>query len=141
VKPVPAGLESAGKKLWRSVLSVYELAPHELLLLERAARCADRLVKIDGMIAKTTPIVVGAVGQARPSPLYRQALEADLMLCKLLANWRPEDFRGFVRELIRDIKRHGMVRATTRELMPARAADCLAERSPVRGDAGRGGVA
>jgi hypothetical protein len=80
VKPVPAGLESAGKKLWRSVLSVYELAPHELLLLERAARCADRLVKIDGMIAKTTPIVVGSVGQARPSPLYRQALEADLML-------------------------------------------------------------
>jgi hypothetical protein len=76
VKPVPAGLESAGKKLWRSVLSVYELAPHELLL-ERAAGCADRLAKIDGLIAKTTPIIVGSVGQARPSPLYRQALEAD----------------------------------------------------------------
>jgi hypothetical protein len=67
VKPVPAGLESAGKKLWRSVLSVYELAPHELLLLERAARCADRWSSIDGLIAKTTPIVVGSVGQARPS--------------------------------------------------------------------------
>jgi len=38
-----------------------------------------------GLIAKTTPIVVGSLGQARPSPLYRQALEADLMLCKLLA--------------------------------------------------------
>lgn len=32
---------------------------------------------------------------------------------------RPEDFRGFVRELIQDIKRHGMDRATTRDLMPA----------------------
>jgi hypothetical protein len=85
VNPVPAGLESAGKKLWRSVLSVYELAPHELLLLERAARCADRLAKIDCLIAKSMPIVVGSLGQARPSPLYRQALEADLMLCKLLA--------------------------------------------------------
>ena len=84
MNPVPAGLESAGKKLWRSVLSVYELAPRELLL-ERAARCADRLAKIDCLIAKSTPIVVGSLGQARPSPLYRQALEADLMLCKLLA--------------------------------------------------------
>jgi hypothetical protein len=58
-----------------------------------------------------------------------------------VVDWRPEDFRGFVRELIQDIKRHRVDRATTRELMPARAADCLAEPSPVRGDAGRGGVA
>ena len=36
-----------------------------------------------------------------------------------VVDWRPEDFRGFLRELIQDIKRHGMVRATTRELMPA----------------------
>ena len=85
MKAVPDGLEANGRKLWRSVLAVYELAPHELLLLDRAARCADRLARIDGLIAKTTPIVVGSVGQARPSPLYRQALEADLMLCKLLA--------------------------------------------------------
>jgi hypothetical protein len=81
VKPAPAGLESAGKKLWRSVLAGYELAPHELLL-ERAARCADRLARIDRLIAKTNPLVVGSVG---PSPLYRQALEADLRLCRLLA--------------------------------------------------------
>jgi hypothetical protein len=85
VKVTPAGLESAGKKLWRSVLSVYELAPHELLLLERAARCADRLPRIDGLIAKSNPLVVGSVKQVRPNPLYRQAPEADLMLAKLLA--------------------------------------------------------
>jgi len=36
-----------------------------------------------------------------------------------VVDWRPEVFRGFERELIQDIKRHRMDRATTRELMPA----------------------
>jgi hypothetical protein len=29
-----------------------------------------------------------------------------------VVDWRPEVFRGFVRELIQDIKRHGMDRET-----------------------------
>ena len=36
-----------------------------------------------------------------------------------VVDWRPEVFRGFARELIQDVKRHGMDRAATRELMPA----------------------
>jgi hypothetical protein len=120
VKPTPAGLESAGKKLWRSVLSVYELAPHELLLLERAARCADPLAKIDRLIAKTTPIAVGSVGQRLRQRrigggclMRRPEGEHGLME---VVDWRPEIFRGFVRELI---QRHGTDPATARELMPA----------------------
>ena len=34
-----------------------------------------------------------------------------------VVDWRPEVFRGFVRELIQDIRRHGMDRATAHELM------------------------
>jgi hypothetical protein len=70
VKPAPAGLESAGKKLSPSVLSVYEPGPHELLLLERAARCAE---------------------------------EADLMLCKLLAELHLS--AEILTELERDVVR------------------------------------
>jgi hypothetical protein len=40
--------------------------------------------------------------------------EYDLME---VTDWRPEVFRGFARELIQDIKPHGMDRATTRERM------------------------
>jgi hypothetical protein len=86
VKASPAGLGSAGKTLWRSILRVYELNPAELLLLERACRCADRLASIDTLIAASKPLVVGSVGQVRPNPLYRQALEADAMLSKLLTD-------------------------------------------------------
>jgi hypothetical protein len=92
VKPVPAGLESAGKKLWRSVLSVYELAPHELLLLERAARCADRLVKYRRADREDDADCRRVGGSGQAVPLYRQALEADLMLCKLLAELASRRF-------------------------------------------------
>jgi hypothetical protein len=182
VKPTPAGLESAGKRLWRSALGVYEFALHKLQLLERAARCADRLAKDrrSGREDDADCRLVGRAGQA--ASVVPAGAGGGPDACKLLAelhlpaeippelerdvaaasapdrggclmrhpegvhglmeavDWSPEVFRGFVRELIQDIKRHGMDRATTRELMlpAALRTDWL---SPVRGDAGRGGVA
>lgn len=92
MKTTPASLEASGRKLWRSVLRTYELNPADLLLLDRACRCADRLARIDELVAISRPLVKGSVGQLRPSPLYAQANEADRMLAALLAQLNlPDD--------------------------------------------------
>lgn len=85
MKGAPAGLETAGKRLWRGITAVYELSPGELMLLERACRAADRAAKIDALIAKSQPLVKGSTGEnVRPNPLYRQAEDADRTLDMLI---------------------------------------------------------
>jgi hypothetical protein len=42
----PKGLQVRGRKLWHSVLQHYHLEGHELITLEQAARCADRLERL-----------------------------------------------------------------------------------------------
>ena len=42
----PPGLGTSGKRLWRSVVSEFELQVHEEILLLEAARCADRLDRL-----------------------------------------------------------------------------------------------
>jgi hypothetical protein len=40
-KPAPNGAKAAGKRLWSAVLTDYELAEHELVLLTQAVHVAD----------------------------------------------------------------------------------------------------
>ena len=77
----PDGLGSAGGELWRSIRSVYELAPHEEELLRQAARAVDLLDRINTELASSPLVVEGSTGQLRPHPLlgtvamHRQSLE------------------------------------------------------------------
>ncbi len=44
--PAPKGLGATGRRLWRAVLTDYELDQHEVLLLIEACRVADRLDRL-----------------------------------------------------------------------------------------------
>ena len=42
----PAGLKTAGRKLWKAMTSEFELGPHELLLLEESCHVVDACVEL-----------------------------------------------------------------------------------------------
>ncbi|MER5263073.1 hypothetical protein ABTZ99_13490 [Actinosynnema sp. NPDC002837] len=52
VGEVPAGLADAGRELWCSIAEEFELAPHELAVLEQAARVADQVALLDAVVAR-----------------------------------------------------------------------------------------
>jgi hypothetical protein len=68
----PDGLNAPGRRLWRSVVSAYDLEAPELAILNAAARCADALeqlqdtVKVEGTMLgdKAHPALVEARQQA-----------------------------------------------------------------------------
>jgi phage terminase small subunit len=76
----PEGLGRPGRKLWRSILAVYELSPAELVMLGRACRTADLLAQADTALAEDGLTVEGSVGQLRPHPLLRTLAELERVL-------------------------------------------------------------
>ena len=67
----PEGARTAGKRLWRAVLSDFELAEHEMALLRQAVRVADLcddlqrvmevegpMLRLDGQPPRTHPAVI-----------------------------------------------------------------------------------
>ncbi|MFI8778236.1 hypothetical protein ACIGH6_14285 [Brachybacterium paraconglomeratum] len=43
----PKGLGARGRRLWREITEAHELDPMQVVLLEEACRCADRLDKLE----------------------------------------------------------------------------------------------
>ncbi len=87
----PAGLASAGRRLWQSVLEDYELDCHEQLLLLEACRCADRL---DALAAAVTGSVLttNGRGEVQAHPAVVEARQQSLTFARLLASLRlPTD--------------------------------------------------
>ncbi len=81
MKRVPPGLGDAGNRLWRSVMSSFELNAAEEELLIRACKTSDRLARIDSLIGRTQPVVVNTrTGSVRSSPLYALANETERVL-------------------------------------------------------------
>jgi len=87
----PIGLETAGRKLWRGVVSAYELRPDELYILESACACADLVTKLgEGM--KGQPLVVkGSMGQEREHPLLSEQRQQRALLTRTLAQLKLPD--------------------------------------------------
>lgn len=46
-KQAPKGLGTRGRRLWREITEAHELDPMQVVLLEEACRCADRLDKLE----------------------------------------------------------------------------------------------
>ena len=46
-KQAPKGLGARGRRLWREITEAHELDPMQVVLLEEACRCADRLDKLE----------------------------------------------------------------------------------------------
>jgi hypothetical protein len=86
--PPPTGLQTSGKRLWRSVSGEYELEIYEQLLLLQACRCADRLDLL-AIEASTNPVtVVNMKGDRVSHPALVESRQQSLTLSRLIASLR-----------------------------------------------------
>jgi hypothetical protein len=46
----PAGLDAAGRRLWRGVVDRYDLDPHEVELLRQAVHVADACARLQAVV-------------------------------------------------------------------------------------------
>ena len=84
----PAGLQTAGKALWRAVTVEYEIDQHELLLLREACRCADRLDRLAVEAAAGSVTVENHRGDQVAHPAMVEARQQAITLSRLLASLR-----------------------------------------------------
>lgn len=82
----PSTLADSGAALWRSLLSRYIFAQHELHTLEWACRQVDDLALLEQAIEEQGATVVGSAGQPRLNPAITEARQARLALAKLLGS-------------------------------------------------------
>lgn len=80
----PAGLSTAGRRLWRMVIAAYELRVDELRVLEDAAREADVVARIEAALTAEPLLVVGSTGQTRPNGLLTELRGHRALLATLL---------------------------------------------------------
>ncbi len=83
----PAGLRTAGKRLWRSVLQEYELEEHERAMLLEACRSLDLLDQLDAAVRRDGAMVESQQG-ARAHPAAVEARQQKIALARLLAALR-----------------------------------------------------
>lgn len=84
---VPAGLDRAGRGLWRSVHEVFDFSdePHKVHILKQACRVADIVAELD-VAADAAPLTVkGSMGQPVISPFIAEARVQRALLAQLVA--------------------------------------------------------
>src|SRR5512132_4083523 len=79
----PPGTRTAGRRLWRSVLSAYELEEHEMALLREACRTVDRLDELHALVERD-----GVMVGDRLHPAMVEARQLRIALARLAAALR-----------------------------------------------------
>ncbi len=79
----PEGSQRAGRRLWRAVLGDYELATHELVLLEQAVHVADACDQLQSLVHEDGPMVEG-----RANPALVELRQQRILLARLLVALR-----------------------------------------------------
>jgi hypothetical protein len=99
-RDAPRGTGPAGRKLWDSVAAVFDLEPHEFVVLEQLSVIADRVKELDKAVARD-----GVLLGDRAHPALIESRLQRLALGRLLATLRLPD-----REEIRPQRRGGFRR-------------------------------
>src|SRR4051812_9349715 len=89
--PTPRGLGSHGRKLWRGVVSKYDLRPDERILLESACRTLDRVHALDAAMEGQPLTTTGSMGQQREHPLLSEGRQQQSLLNRTLAQLHLPD--------------------------------------------------
>lgn len=98
VKP-PVGLEAKGQRFWSDITKVYDLGPHELLMLEDCCREADLIDRLEQDLAAAELVVKGSMGQPVASPLVTEIRQHRSTLARLIAALKlPADDGGAAAE-------------------------------------------
>jgi hypothetical protein len=87
IPATPKGTGPSGTKLWRDVLSKYELEEHELALLREMLRTVDLLDKLAAITAREGLMVKGAWG-SKPHPAVTESRQQKIALARLTAALR-----------------------------------------------------
>jgi hypothetical protein len=82
--PTPRGLGTSGRRLWRAAVASYEFGPGELLLLEKAARTADDVDRIEAALVDAPLVTIGSAGQERAHPLLAELRAFRALLAQLV---------------------------------------------------------
>lgn len=85
---MPSGFGSAGKSLWKRLVTEFEFGPHELAVLEVACRQADDVATLEKLIKDQGPIVAGSQGQPRLNAALTEVRQGRLALGRLLDSLR-----------------------------------------------------
>ncbi len=83
----PAGTRAAGRRLWGSVLEVYDLDEHERTLLREAVRTVDLLDQLDAEVRADGVMVESPQGR-KAHPAAVEARQQRIALARLLAALR-----------------------------------------------------
>jgi phage terminase small subunit len=81
---LPRGIMAAGRKLWDASTEEFELAQHELSILEEACRTRDRIVQLDRQVSDDGLMLTSSQG-SRVHPGVAEARQQRLTLARLLA--------------------------------------------------------
>lgn len=84
----PRGLNAPGRRLWRSILTDYDLEEHETALLVLACRTVDRLDDIAEALVGEPLTVSNFRGDPVAHPLLNEQRQQSLTLARLLASLR-----------------------------------------------------
>lgn len=83
--PVPPGLGTAGRKLWRAVLAAKDLSAGDLRVLEDACGEADVVAAIVAALEEHGEMIVqGSQGQPVPNPLLAELRQHRAVLNTLI---------------------------------------------------------
>jgi hypothetical protein len=83
--PAPKGTKASGKRLWRSILTEYELEEHELALLREMVRTVDQLDALQ-TITERDGLLVASQGLGRKvHPAMVEARQLRIALARLAA--------------------------------------------------------
>ena len=88
IPPTPPGTGTAGRRLWRSVLTEFELAEHEMALLARACRVADTCGALQTVVDSEGPLVTSRLGETRAHPALVELRQQSLLLARLVVALR-----------------------------------------------------
>lgn len=80
----PRGLLTAGRKLWDASTIEFELAMHELAILEEACRTRDRISQLDKKVSEDGLMLSSSQGE-RMHPAIGEARQQRMTLARLLA--------------------------------------------------------
>lgn len=95
----PKGLSGAAAAFWKATVSVYDLEPHALILLEHACRTLDRLTDARATVDAEGATFTDRFGQPQSHPAARQERDLQVLLARLVRELAlgdgnaPEDAR------------------------------------------------
>lgn len=87
----PNGLSSTSRKMWREIVSKYELRTDELRVLEDACREVDLIGLLERELDGAELIVKGSMGQPVANPMISELRQHRATLQRLLAALKLPD--------------------------------------------------